>query len=105
MAIAGQQPGVDAVRVRGSRSRRTSDTAPAIERSMPPCMTTRVWPSATIASTAANGSIPSSAPLLRLDDANSGSLTNSPAAATSTVVRPRKSRRLDPRGIAFLRPL
>ena len=37
---------------------------------MPPCMTTSVWPSDAIASADANGSIVSSTPLLRLDDAN-----------------------------------
>ena len=49
----------------------TSETEPATDRSMPPCMTTRVWPSATIARTAANGSMPSTAPLLRLLGAKS----------------------------------
>ena len=38
-----------------------SEIIPGTERSIPPCWTTRVWPIAAIASTAANGSMPSSA--------------------------------------------
>ena len=69
---------------------------------MPPCMTTSVWPSDAIASAAANGSIVSSTPLLRLEGANATQATNRPPIATRTVTRPRESRLLDPRGTASL---
>ena len=65
---------------------------------MPPCMTTSVWPSDAIASAEANGSIVSSVPRSRLVGANRRLAATSPSVATMTVVRPRDSRRLDPRG-------
>ena len=65
---------------------------------MPPCITTRVWPSDAIASAEANGSIVSSVPLSRLVGANTKLAASSPSVATMTVVRPRDSRRRDPRG-------
>ena len=67
---------------------------------MPPCMTTSVWPSDAIASADANGSIVRSAPLLRLDDANTPLAANRATVATRTVARPRESTLSDPRGIA-----
>ena len=76
------------------------DKPPATERSMPPCMTTSAWPSDAIARADANGSIVRSTPLLRLDDANTRLAAMTPRVATSTVTRPRESKRLDPRGTA-----
>ena len=66
-----------------------SETDPGTERSMPPCWTTRVCPSATIARTAANGSIPSSAPRSRLVGASRALATRRAATATRMVIRPR----------------
>ena len=70
---------------------------------MPPCMTTSVWPSDAIASADANGSIVSSTPLLRLDDANTALAASSTTVATSTVASPRDTRRVDPSRNGVLR--
>ena len=58
---------------------------------MPPCWTTSVWPMATIASTAANGSMPSSAPWLTLVGASSALATKSSTTATVIVTMPRET--------------
>ena len=46
-----------------------SETPPATERSNPPCCTTSICPSPTIARTAANGRLPDSAPAEMLEGA------------------------------------
>src|SRR5262245_57324719 len=71
-----------------------TDTAPTTERSMPPCMITSVWPRATMPSTAAKGSMPSSAPLLTLLEANTALTTNSRTVAAVMVISPRDTRSL-----------
>ena len=70
---------------------------------MPPCMTTSVCPSEAIASAAANGSIVSSVPLVRLESATSALAAKRPAVAVATVRRPRENTLLEPRSIV-LRP-
>ena len=56
---------------------------------MPACWMTSVWPRATIASTEANGSMPSRAPSLTLLEAKTALHTNSRTHAAVIVVKPR----------------
>ncbi len=63
---------------------------------MPACWMTSVWPRATIPSTAANGSMPRSAPLLTLLEAKMALAANSKPHASVMVVRPLDGRSVGP---------
>ena len=80
----------------GSAVARTAAKAiwPGTDRSSPRCCTTSVSPAETIASTAAYGSMLSSAALPMLPGATSGLMTNKVTVAIQIVVdRPTKARR------------
>src|SRR3954464_2005184 len=75
----------------GTEASRTTvnEITPGTERSIPPCWMTSVWPTATIARIAANGSIPSSELWLRLCGSTNQETTNSRiVAATIPVAAP-----------------
>src|SRR5690349_21195412 len=61
------------------------DTPPATERSNPPCCTTSIWPSPTIAKMAAKGKLPAKEPYVTLDGANKRQTTMSAAVEMTTV--------------------
>src|SRR3954464_4917824 len=89
----------------GTEASRTTvkEITPGTERSIPPCWMTSVWPTATIARIAANGSMPSSELWLRLCGSTNHETTNRmTVAATIPVAAPadRPTRSVTRRSVA-----
>ena len=69
-----------------------SETPPATDRSMPPCWTTSIWPRPAIASTAANGTMPTIALCEMLDGAIAAPSPNTAIVAIAIARKPRATR-------------